>query len=46
MNIGGGDDGDDLLPSGVLAIKPLESWFAKDVVLSIAVRQKVRRHQI
>jgi hypothetical protein len=45
MNIGGGG-GDDLLQSGVLSIKLWESRLAKDVVLSINVQRKVRKHQI
>ena len=44
MNIGGG--GDDLLQSGVLSIMLWESRLAKDVVLSINVRRKIRKHQI
>jgi hypothetical protein len=47
MNIGGGGGGgDDLLQSGVLSIKLWESRLAKDVVLSINVQRKVRKHQI
>jgi hypothetical protein len=44
MNID--DDDDDLLQSGVLSIKLWESRLAKDVVLSINVQRKVRKHQI